>query len=138
MQAVREIGSILMTLHSLGYVHSDLRSSSVVFLPRVVRWTLTSLGCAARKGADAPLATRVTPTGVAYAAPEAVMALQTGAQAVPASPAHDAWALGVLVFEAMTGQSVMQLVGSRDEVCAFIFVQYVPSMTYLSTDIFVQ
>jgi hypothetical protein len=39
-----------------------------------------------------------------------------GAPSVPVSLLHDAWALGVLVFEMLTGGPLIEKCGGRDEV----------------------
>jgi serine/threonine protein kinase len=100
----------------MGYVHSDLRPSNAVWLPNSSRWTLAGLGNVIRKGANVPLATRTAASGFAFVAPEALSALLQGTPSVPASPLHDAWALGVLVFQVLTGRTLIEACGGADEV----------------------
>ena len=87
-----------------------------MWLTAAQRWTLGGLGHVVRPGAETPLATRTATAGVAYASPEALEALRGGAESVAGTAAHDAWALGVLLFEFLTGQSLFGLCGGREEV----------------------
>ena len=97
-------------------MHSALRPSSVLWLPSEQRWTLAGLRHVVRPGAETSLATRTATAAVAYAAPEALAAVKGGAESVAASVAHDAWAMGVLVFELLTEKSLFEVCGGREEV----------------------
>lgn len=104
MQILSSVCQRLKDLHAAGYVHRDLKPSNVMWLPRQNRWTLIDFGCIARIGAKAPLNFTFT-----YAAPEVIAAFAAGALDVEASSALDAWSLGVMAFELLTGAPAFQL-----------------------------
>ncbi len=88
-----EIAGALAALHRAGRVHGDLKPENVR-LDDEGRAVLVDLGFARR--ADGDHGTE-TPGTLAYLAPEV-------ARGGPPSPAADAFALGVLVFELLTGE----------------------------------
>lgn len=63
----------LLELHSLGYVHRDLKRGNVMWLPRENRGTIIDFGCAAGAGQAARIA-----FSLAYAAPEVIDAYRRG------------------------------------------------------------
>ena len=101
MQVLAHVAKRLQALHAAGYVHRDLKPANVMWLPRENRWTLIDFGCAAAAGGKAPLAFTLR-----YAAPEVVAAWQTGAGSVLVTPALDAWSLGVMAVELLSGEPV--------------------------------
>jgi serine/threonine protein kinase len=92
-------------MHEAGFVHRDLKPANVMWLPRENRWTVIDFGCAARIGAPAPLSFTL-----AYAAPEVLRAVERGIKTVESTPALDAWSLGVMAFELLTGSPAFKLV----------------------------
>ena len=98
MQILSNISVRLSDMHDAGYVHRDLKPANVMWLPRQNCWTVIDFGCVARIGAQAPLNFTLT-----YAAPEVIHEFLAGKQSIQASPALDAWALGVMAFELLTG-----------------------------------
>ena len=92
-------------MHEAGYVHRDLKPANVIWLPRENRWTVIDFGCAARVGTDAPL--RFT---LAYAAPEVFREVLMGSDSIHTSTALDAWSLGVMAFELLTGAPAFRLI----------------------------
>jgi serine/threonine protein kinase len=98
-------------MHSMGYAHRNIKPSNIVFLPRVNRWVTLDVSSAAPLGSDS-----VLNVALAYAAPEVVEALESGARHV-ASEAQDMWALGVIAFEMFVGAAAFPLpLMSRDDV----------------------
>ena len=92
------ISQRLAELHDAGFVHHNLKPSNVMWLPRQNRWTVVGFGCVARTGTAAPLNFTL-----AYAAPEVVQALSMERKDIESVPALDAWSLGVMAFELLTG-----------------------------------
>ena len=88
----------LAAMHECGLVHRDLKPSNIMWLPRENRWTVIDFGSAARTGEVAPLS-----FSLAYAAPEVVATLHHGERRMRVTPAVDAWAIGVVAFELLTG-----------------------------------
>ena len=84
-------------------MHRDVKPANVMWLPRENRWTVIDFGCTARRGERVALAFTLT-----YAAPEVVRVVVTKQPSVEASPAVDAWALGVMAFELLTGAPAFQ------------------------------
>eukprot|EP00892_Ulva_mutabilis_P005729 jgi/Ulvmu1/3528/UM163_0010.1 len=92
------ISKRLADMHDAGYVHRDLKPANVILLPRQNRWTIIDFGCVARTGEHAPLSFTL-----AYAAPEVAEACHARRELLEVSPALDAWALGVIAIELLTG-----------------------------------
>ena len=84
-----------------------------MWLPRENQWTLIDFGCAAKVGREAPVSFTM-----AYAAPEVIAAWQSGQKTITSTSEVDAWALGVMVFELLTGRPAFDLfMQGRQEVC---------------------
>ena len=116
MQILSNVSKRLADMHDAGYVHRDLKPANVMWLPRQNCWTVIDFGCAARIGAQAPLNFTLT-----YAAPEVVHALVAGERVIHASPALDAWALGVMAFELLTGAPAFNLLtAGAAPVCVYL------------------
>ena len=102
LQVLSHIAVQLRDLHAACYVHRDVKPSHILLLPGENRWTLIDFGCTARTGSA------VRPrSALQYGAPEeAAVALSGDDDAtVVADPAQDAWAVGVVAFELLTGQT---------------------------------
>ena len=99
LQVLSDISKRLADIHEAGHVHCDLKPANVMWLPRQNRWTVIDFGCVARAGAVVPLSFTL-----AYAAPEVVRSFFLQSLYMEACPALDAWALGVMAFELLTGR----------------------------------
>ena len=104
VQVLTNVCERLMDLHAAGYVHRDLKPANVMWLPRQNRWTLIDFGSIACIGTKAPLNFTFT-----YAAPEVITAFAAGELDVEATSALDAWSLGVMAFELLTGTPAFKL-----------------------------
>jgi serine/threonine protein kinase len=105
LQLLSNVGQRISVMHEAGFVHRDLKPANVMWLPRENRWTVIDFGCVARIGAPAPLSFTL-----AYAAPEVLHAVEMGMKTIESTPALDAWSLGVMAFELLTGSPAFQLV----------------------------
>ena len=113
VQVLSNVSGRIADMHAAGYVHRDLKPANVMWLPRENRWTIIDFGCVARLGAAAPVSFTL-----AYAPPEVALACRGGLQSIAATEALDAWSLGVMAFELLTGAPTYDLVTSgRGKVC---------------------
>jgi eukaryotic-like serine/threonine-protein kinase len=127
LQMLSNISARLADMHEAGFVHRDLKPANVMWLPRENRWTVIDFGCAARIGAPAPLSFTL-----AYAAPEVVHAFEMGAKSIESTPALDAWSLGVMAFELLTGLPAFRLVtdGRSKVCCSCCFCTFARGLTF--------
>lgn len=86
-------------MHAAGFVHRAVKPANVLWLPRRRRWMVVDFHASAATAAAAPLQLRLP-----YAPPEVARAYASGETEAPAAEAHDAWALGVLAHELLSGQ----------------------------------
>ena len=104
MQVLSNISQRLADMHDAGYVHRDLKPANVMWLPRENRWTVIDFGCVAGIGEVAPLSFTL-----AYAPPEVVEAFHSDKRLIESTPALDAWSLGIMAFELLTGAPAFRL-----------------------------
>ena len=109
-QTIMHIAERLEALHAAGYVHRDLKPSNVIWLSRRNRWTVIDFGCVAEIGAPCRAA-----FSLPYVAPETLRA-HAQKSALTASVAVDAWSLGVMFFELLTGRQWYKLLEDRNMV----------------------
>ena len=118
LQVLSNVASRLAVMHEAGYVHRDLKPANVMWLPRENRWIVIDFGCVARIGDAVPLSFTL-----AYTAPEVVRAHELGVARMEAWPALDAWSLGVMAFELLTGAPAFKfLTEGHAKVCKPRFV----------------
>jgi serine/threonine-protein kinase len=92
-QIVTEIGTALAAAHAQGVVHQDIKPSNIMLTPTGAK--VLDFGIAAIRGRDStPGWTSGTP---AYAAPERL-------HGVTPHPSADAYSLGVVAYEMVTGE----------------------------------
>ena len=91
-----EVADALAEVHALGIVHRDLKPSNVIMSPRGAR--VLDFGVASVKGSP-----RLTTTGVSVGTPLAMAPEQMRGQ--PPDNRTDLWALGVMLYRAVTGTS---------------------------------
>ena len=104
VQVLANIAKRLESMHAAGYAHRDLKPANVMWLPRENQWTLIDFGCAAEIGREGPLSFTL-----AYAAPEVIAVWKSGVKKCMSTGAVDAWALGVMVYELLTGKSAFDV-----------------------------
>jgi serine/threonine protein kinase len=121
LQVIANVSIRLSSMHEAGYAHRDVKPANVMWLPRENQWTLIDFGCAAPLNEEAPLSYTLT-----HAAPEVIKAWKAGAQTCMSNTAIDAWALGVMAYELLTGKPAFDVfLTGRDAVCCFlVFLQF--------------
>lgn len=99
LQVLANIAKRLMAMHESGYAHRDLKPANVMWLPRENQWTLIDFGCAAKLNEESPLSFTL-----GYAAPETISIWTSGKKTILSQASTDAWSLGVMVYELLTGK----------------------------------
>lgn len=97
-----QIAAALHALHAAGYVHRDIRTGNIIWMPLERRWALIGFGHVAR--VDDVVPPRAT---LPYAPPEALRAQQAGARSMIVAPAVDTWALGLVALQVLGGAAAM-------------------------------
>lgn len=97
---VAQLASALVSVHEVGIVHRDLKPGNIIVRPdgRVV---ILDLGIAAVKSTEDT--TRLTRTGALVGTP-LYMAPEQAVGNAPVGPAADLYALGVLLYQLLTGR----------------------------------
>ena len=103
------VATHLQDIHDAGFVHCCVKPEHIVLFKQENRWMLTDFDRAA------PIAHPVPPShALSYSPPEVVWAASAGHAAIAADPVVDAWALGIVAFELLTGQQVYRQPASGD------------------------
>ncbi len=92
----QQLADALAEVHALGIVHRDLKPSNVVLTPRGAK--ILDFGVASVKGSP-----RLTSTGMAIGTPLAMSPEQI--KGLPPDNRSDLWALGVMLYQALTGKT---------------------------------
>ncbi|GHG91994.1 serine/threonine-protein kinase [Comamonas sp. JC664] len=109
LEVLEQVGGALRTAHQAGVVHRDLKAQNVVRLslqgeaPRV---KLVDFGVAKGLTPDAPGASTLTLTGVSLGTPLSMAPEQIRGE--PPDARTDLYAMGVLLFQLVTGQPPFQ------------------------------
>ncbi|SNS92923.1 serine/threonine protein kinase [Asanoa hainanensis] len=90
-----QVADALAYLHGRGIVHGDVKPANLLVPADGGRVRLTDFGVARRMGARPPAVLHATPE---YVAPEVV-------GGAPAGPGADVYALGIVLYELLTGRS---------------------------------
>ena len=117
LQVLSNISMRLADMHDAGYAHRDLKPANVMWLPRANRWTIIDFGCVARVGEAAPLSFTLV-----YAAPEVARAFFLQQGTIESTPALDAWSLGVMAFELLTGAPAYNLLADGRSRVSFLYI----------------
>eukprot|EP00892_Ulva_mutabilis_P000987 jgi/Ulvmu1/1088/UM106_0004.1 len=104
LAVLSNISKRLADMHEAGYAHRDLKPANIMWLSCQSRWTIINFGGVERIGQRAPL--RFT---LAYAAPEVAAASHRNDKRMECRAALDAWSLGVIAFELLTGAPAFDL-----------------------------
>ena len=97
---VAHVAACLRQIHAAGYVHGAVKPAHILLHSELNRWALADFDRAAVTGTVKP-PEPVLP----YAPPEVVAADGSGHHGVVVDPSQDAWALGVVAFELLTGRN---------------------------------
>ncbi len=103
---VRQIAAALASIHAAGWLHGQVRPEHVIISPQG-HTTLIDLTLARRLESSECDATGALPASLAYAAPE------TTSSHGRITAAADAYALGIVFYEALTGQPPFQQVSPQ-------------------------
>jgi len=90
-----KIADALAEVHALGIVHRDLKPANVILTARGPK--VLDFGVASVKGSP-----RLTATGIAVGTPYAMSPEQM--KGLPPDNRSDLWALGVMLYQALTGR----------------------------------
>lgn len=98
IQVLTHIAKRLKDLHAVSFVHRDIKPGNIMWFPRLKRWTLIDFGSAAETNSMA-----ANTFSLYYAAPEVVRCYQSGQRLILVTEGLDAWSLGVLCIELLSG-----------------------------------
>lgn len=101
---VRKLALALQAAHEKGIVHRDLKPANILFDPQRKDVVITDFGLAVRTTSDV----RQTHSGMLMGTPAYMSPEQARGDVKQVGPASDIFALGVILYELLTGQRPFQ------------------------------
>ena len=98
LQVLAHVAKRVRELHEKGFVHRDIKPGNIIWLPKKHCWTLIDFGLSSPLGEVASTAGTVL-----FAAPEVLRAIISDQESIRATPALDAWSVGILAVIMFTG-----------------------------------
>jgi uncharacterized protein (TIGR03067 family) len=126
---VRKLALALQAAHEKGIVHRDLKPANILFDPQRKDVVITDFGLAVRTTGDV----RQTQSGMLMGTPAYMSPEQARGEVKQVGPASDIFALGVILYELLTGSRPFQ--GSIGEVIGQIQHVDPPSIRALNPDL---
>jgi uncharacterized protein (TIGR03067 family) len=126
---VRKLALALQAAHEKGIVHRDLKPANILFDPQRKDVVITDFGLAVRTTGDV----RQTQSGMLMGTPAYMSPEQARGDVKQVGPASDIFALGVILYELLTGSRPFK--GSIGEVIGQIQHVDPPSIRALNPDV---
>lgn len=130
VQVLSSVSGCMANMHEAGFVHRDFKSTSIIFQQTSMQFVCIGFHAAERVGASRPHSFVLE-----YAAPEVVQFQDEhpGEQkALEASTAMDAWSMGVVCMELLTGGPVFDVVTHGADRVHLPFLLFSSMLTQIS------